>query len=129
MELSIFLAQLIGVYMVLTSLSALVKRKTLMQAIKQMAHNSHVVYIIAALELIFGLILVLSHNVWDGSWRVIITVIAWLTLIEGVFYLFVKKSVITKLFEWFARADWFYTLASLIGVVLGGYLVYVGFFL
>jgi len=48
MELSIFLAQVIGAYLLLTSLAALVKRKTLMQAIKSMARNTHVVYIIAA---------------------------------------------------------------------------------
>jgi len=127
MDLSIFLAEVIGVYLTITSLAALVKRKPLMQAIKQMARNTHVVFMLAALELILGLILVLSHNVWDGTWHVVITVFAWLMLIEGVFYFFVKQSVVEKLLNWFSRADWFYTLASLVGVVLGIYLMYVGF--
>ena len=128
MSLSIFLAQVIGVYLVITSLSALVKRKTFMQAIKHVARDSHIIFMIAALEIILGIILVVSHNVWDGTWHVVITVLAWLTLLEGVFYLFIKQSLIEKLFKWFARADWFYTLISLVGVVLGIYLVYQGFF-
>lgn len=114
--------------MILTGLSALVKRKTLMQAIKNMAKDTHVVFLIAAFEIVLGLILVLSHNIWDGTWHVVITVVAWLVLIEGAFYLFVKQSIIEKLLKWFARADWFYTLISLIVVVLGIYLTYLGFF-
>jgi len=129
MELSIFLAKIMGAYMVLTGLSALVKRKWLMQAVKQMARSSHIIYVIAAFELVVGLALVLSHNVWDGSWRVVVTIFGWLTLLEGIFYLFVRQSVVAKLLGWFSRADWFYTLISLASIVIGGYLVYQGFFI
>ncbi len=127
MDISIFLAQIIGAYMLITSLSALVKRKTFMQVMKEMARNTHAILLIAALEVILGLILVSTHNIWDGTWHVLITVIAWLVLLEGVFYLFVKQSVVAKLFNWCARNDTLYTIGALVGVAIGLYLSYLGF--
>ena len=36
------------------------------------------------MNLIIGLTIVVGHNVWDGSWRVVITVVGYLALLKGI---------------------------------------------
>jgi hypothetical protein len=41
------------------------------------------VYLFGFMDLAAGLAIVLTHNVWVASWRVLITLIGWLLLIRG----------------------------------------------
>ena len=51
------------------------------------------------ITLILGVITVISHNIWQGSWQICITVLGYLTLIKGfirILNLPVFKDKITK---------------------------------
>lgn len=39
--------------------------------------------LLAIITLILGLVTVISHNIWQGSWQICITVLGYLTLIKG----------------------------------------------
>lgn len=126
MVTSLFLAQLLGVYMLIVGLILLFRRETLMKAVGKMVSNPSVVYIIALLELAAGLALVLGHNVWVWGWPVIITLVGWLMTLEAVFYLVLPKKVLGKLLERFNREN-IYVLTGLLLLVAGIYLTAVGF--
>jgi uncharacterized protein YjeT (DUF2065 family) len=40
-----------------------------------------------------SLVLILQSNVWDGSWRTVITIFAWLVLLKGVLYVLAPDSL------------------------------------
>lgn len=73
-----------------------------------------------------GIPLILIHNIWDGSWRVIITIIVWLVLLKGIARVFfperavgkvrslVENTVIVKALIWAM-------------IIIGFYLLYIGF--
>ena len=74
-----------------------------------------------------GLFLVLKHANWTGGSATIINILGWYLLIESVAYLFLPQRVMYKLFNWLEYKKVYYTI-SIGFLILGGYLVYAGFF-
>ena len=126
METSILLAQVIGLYLVLEGLVILTHRKFILHIVDDMSNHRALMYVTGVMVFILGLLIVLNHNVWEASWRVIPTLIGWAMVIKGVAIFFVPKMVIRKAKK-FAKNRNMAVLAGIIAVAVGAYLVYVGF--
>ncbi len=126
MELTLFLTQVIGVYLVLIGLICIVKRKMMMQAMGDVITNKSLLYVIAIIELIAGISLVISHNIWVWNYAVIVTIVGWLMLVEALAYLALPYSWMKKIFRMFNTKGW-YVGAGLAAVILGAYMVAIGF--
>lgn len=125
MDISFFLAQLFGLYFVLAGAALLARPKGVTMLIETLG-TPRSIYLTGFFVLLIGIPLVLVHNVWDGSWRVIITIIAWLALLKGIARVFFPEMVVA----------WARGLANNEGIVkaliwamiiLGFYLLYIGF--
>ena len=80
MELSVFLAKVLGLYLVIVAPAALLNRKHFPRLIKEFSDSLAMVVLSGFVALVLGLLLVVSHNVWTADWRVIITLLGWVTL-------------------------------------------------
>ena len=128
MDLTLFLAQVIGVYVLVGSLSALLYPKRIEAALREVKKSYLFPYFDGALALIFGLLIVLTHNVWDGLAASLVTLVGWLGLVEGGVMMLLPQESIVKIAEKFsgrkAAMGW-----AIVGLVVGGYLTYFGFFM
>lgn len=84
MALSIYLGQIFGLYLFITSIALLVNQKFYKKAIAGALENPAINLVFSIMSLIIGLILVIAHNIWIGSWEVIITILCWLVLLKGI---------------------------------------------
>jgi uncharacterized protein YacL len=78
------------------------------------------------LVLLAGVAIVNAHNVWEGDWRVIITILGWLAILRGVVSLIFPAKVQelgTRMVESHAAP----ILASIALLVLGGILCAKGY--
>lgn len=122
-ETTIFLAKLWSLYFVITGLAMLFNRKYYLTAAAEMLEHKGLSFFTSLFTLISGILLVLFHNVWVASWPVIITVLAWLTLIKGVLRLFLPVYF-EKCMRAYEHNGFFYTVIAisiLIGLWLGCY--------
>ena len=83
-------------------------------------------FVVGVYALLLGLALVLSHNVWDNSWRVIITILGWITLAKGLTYLFVGERAFLWIAGMMNYKAW-YVGWGLVAIALGLYLTKIGF--
>lgn len=106
MDLSIFLGQVISVYLILMGLALFINKGEMIKAAREFvgANASFVFY--GAVALIFGLLVVFSHNIWDGTWRIVITLMGWAATIKGATAVLFPK-----------------TLKSVVNIFLGGQLL------
>jgi len=125
MEVTLFPAQLFGMYFIAIGIASLLKGKELAESVDAFRKSPLLTYVGAFLVML-GLSFVILHNVWDGTWRVVITVIAWLTLLEGLAYLWLPQKAIGKLINWF-NTRWWYVVATILSFALGAFLVVMGF--
>lgn len=126
MELSIFLAKIFGLWFLIIGIVFLWRRKTLMPVFEDFAGNRALIVVFALLELFAGISLVTSHNVWSNDFRVVLTIIGWWILLEGLVYLFMPSKVVKKMWKKFNKPGWFIS-GSLIAIVVGVYLLNAGF--
>lgn len=128
MDLTLFLARVIGWYFVIISLYMLCCQQALKAIIADILGERALIFFIAIVTVVLGLLLVISHNVWVMGWPVIITLIAWLVLIGGVFRL-INPSLLTKIAQWWLRNPAYLTIAAIIYLIIGLYLLYRAYFI
>jgi hypothetical protein len=79
-----YIAGLLGPLLAVIGLSMLLNRSLFPEMVTQLASNYGLVFIAGILTLIAGIAIVRAHNIWEASWRVVITIFGWLGVIGGV---------------------------------------------
>lgn len=123
MELSIFLAKLMGLYLVLVSVAFWLNRRKLSRIIQEFTNNVSLTLFSGAMLVILGLAVVLKHNVWVADWRVIVTILGWATLLKGLLRVFAPE----KIPQLAVKSESAFSVIFLVAFALGAYLTYIGF--
>src|SRR5690242_2595283 len=84
MDVSIFLAKALGLYVLIMAIMMFAKEKKVKVIVKEMCSDPAMMFLSGCMTLIIGILLVNVHNMWFSDWRILITLIAWITLIKGV---------------------------------------------
>lgn len=126
MDLTMFLAQVLGVYMLVAGVSGLLYPDRMQRAMAEVKKSYIMPYFDGVLALIFGLLIVLTHNIWTGSAATIITLIGWVAIVEGLVMFLLPHDTIMKLAGRLSGKN-VATGFSVLAVIIGGYLAYVGF--
>ena len=83
--------------------------------------------VIGAFTLILGLLFVQFHNVWTMDWRVLVTIIGWITLIKGSVAL-LAPSLLIRLSNAYRDSDTLISMQGFIAILFGLYMSYKGYF-
>jgi len=124
MDTIIFIAQVWGFSLVAICLSLLISPARAQKLYKFM-EGEEMEFFHGIGHFVIGLVMVLNYNVWDASWKTIITALGWLLVISGIAYMFAPKNaghMIAKL----KKNDWV-SLFYVAGVLLGCLLLYFSF--
>lgn len=125
MELSLFLAKVIGIVMMLVSVSLLFNKKSVALLFSIYSHTS-AVFLTGLLEVVLGLMLVLTHNIWTFDFRGVITLMGWILLIRGLARLFFPSKIIVWANKFRRMQSVLKTLLIFV-FLIGAYLTYMGF--
>lgn len=125
MCLSIFLAQVIGLYLFLMSLAMLVHQQRFKKTCSDLLGNMMLITLTGGIMLVVGLLIVVDHNIWVPDWPVLITIIGWILLLQGLMRLFVPDAFIKMSKDMQGKVV--YTLGCWIRLFVGIYLIWAGF--
>ena len=121
MELTTFFAQFWGGFSVIFGLLFVITGqlgKTI-----EMTENKAFVISTGYITLLMGLVTVILHNVWVADWRVVITILAWSTVIKGIqkigFPEFIHKQA-----QRFKKGQ---MISAAIMILWGAWLLWMGF--
>ena len=125
MQLSLFLAQFLGLYFLIFGLAIILRAKFFRKLCSSFVENSAAMFVGGGIGVLLGLFLVLSHNIWQDAWRILITLICWIVLLKGLFLVFFTETAqnITKM----CKAHSGNIIIGVIYLVLAAYLLYQGF--
>lgn len=127
MELSLFLAKLFGFYFLIIGVVFIWRRKSIMPVFEEFAGSRALMVVTALCEIFAGLAIAIVHNIWSTDFRVVITIIGYWMVIEGVIYLLLPgKKMVKNMVKVFSRPGW-YVAGSLIAIVAGVYLLNAGY--
>ena len=125
MCLSVFFAQLVGIYLVIVSLATLIRHRQFKKIVHEFIAIPPLVALSGSLSLLLGLLILVPHHVWVLEWPVIITIVGWITLLQGGVRLFFPKNFV-HFTKRLVDSNGF-LLCSWISLLIGLYLVWMGF--
>lgn len=96
MDNSIFLPRLLGPSMLVIGAGLLVNRATYRALSREFLDSPALIYLAGLIAFVAGLAIVLTHNVWEFGWPVIITIFGWASLFAGIFRI-VFPAAVTRL--------------------------------
>ena len=126
MATSIFLAKLIGPVLLLVAAALLINAAAFRVMAQEFVGSRPLMFLSGFMLVPAGLAIVLTHNVWAADWRVLITLLGWLTAIGGAVRVLAPQQVAA-----FARSKLdsprFLTIAAAIWLIVGALLCYFGY--
>lgn len=91
MSTSQFIAGLIGpLFMAIAAFMA-IRRDAFAEFAKAAANDRPLIFLAGVLLLMAGLAIIQTHNLWVGDWRVIVTILGWLTFLGGLLRIFIPE--------------------------------------
>ncbi len=126
MEISRFLGKVIGLYLIIVSIAILINMPKFVSTVNELINNVPLMFVTGFFTLVLGLLLVVSHNIWQWNWRVIITIIAWISLLKGI-SIVLYPEIIDHATHWFVENSTFGYITGSIDLILGLILCYFGF--
>jgi len=88
--------------------------------------NAALLYLGGVMALLFGIVIVLFHNVWVADWPVIITIFGWGGLIKGI-WLIVFPNTAGKLTQAYQKKSSLLVVHLIIVLVIGVLLTVKGY--
>jgi hypothetical protein len=126
MDTSLFLARLLGPILVVLAIGLLVRQDSWRAMAKDFVTNRPLLFLSGFLTLLGGLALVNTHNVWEGGWPVIITILGWLGVIGGTARMLFPDTVV-GVSEKMLGNKTYLTVGGVGEGLLGLWLCYVGY--
>lgn len=124
MDVSIFLAKLLGIYLLIVAFELLFRKKEVEGVAKDFASSKGLISLSGSLSLFFGLAIIISHPIFIPSWQGVISAFGCLLIIRGLFRLTFPSRVQKNLTSSFHRWYW---IVFLITLFVGLFLTAAGF--
>jgi len=124
MELSLFLAKLLGIYFLVLSINLLLRRGEFESAVKNLASSNLLLFNSGSSSLLAGLAIVIGHQVYTIDWQGLITLIGYILILRGILLSTLPALQRKKFASFFHDHHWVFFSILLI---VGAYLTYSGF--
>jgi hypothetical protein len=126
MTSTILLSQVFGLYFIIVGAAIVIRRRYFLPVFGAFIEERLTRAIVALIELLAGLFLVVMHNDWSSMPAVIISLLGWITTVEGSAYLLLSDEFVEKMFRALNTTSW-YAVSGLLSVLGGLYLAGYGF--
>ncbi|MFC3907505.1 hypothetical protein ACFORL_00245 [Legionella dresdenensis] len=126
MDTSKFLSKVLGIYFIIVSVAMYVDMQQFTGYVQRLIHDPTLMFVTGFFTLILGILMVVSHNIWQWNWRLLITIIAWIVLLKGIGIIFLPHFIDTVSLSFVENIYMTYAAAGL-DLLLGLFLCYKGF--
>ena len=123
---SLLYAQILGLFFFLTGLTMLMHSARWKKTFGEIVGSHALLAITGTLSTLVGLIVVVTHNLWVSDARVLITLLGWFMLIQGLMRLFYPDSFVQIVKNCAEKGC--ARLLNWVLFLIGAYLVWVSFF-
>ena len=124
MMVSVFLAKLIGVYLLIFAAAWIIRKDQIDLAFKEFAASKALIVFSGLVNILIGLAIAIGHPVWKLNWMGLITALGYIILFSGIIRLAFPEKVRINISKIIDTGHWPF-IAILI--ILGGILTYSGF--
>ncbi|HYE23432.1 MAG TPA: hypothetical protein VEA92_03245 [Candidatus Paceibacterota bacterium] len=126
MELTTLLSQVFGIYLIVGGIAIWTRQRFFVPILGAFAKDPLQRLIVGTLELVAGLFIVLTHNVWTSAAASLVSLFGWMLVLEGAFYMIASDRTVAKMYKALDFKAWF-TFGGIFALIVGVYLTAIGF--
>jgi len=126
MELTTLLSQVFGIYLIVGGIAIWYRKSYFAPILGDFAHDPMLRLIVGTLELVAGLFIVLTHNIWSSAAASLISLFGWMLAVEGAFYMIVSDEFVARIYKSLLK-PWWFVFGGIFALVVGLYLTASGF--
>ena len=123
MDITILVAKILGIYLIVSGLFLLLKGKTVPHLLKDFFDHPATVYLTGVILIFLSSMYLVQYNIWDGSWKVIVTIFAWIVMLKGLSYILFPQALNQITVTKFRKSFGIY---GVIAIIIGVYLFFLG---
>lgn len=123
MDATVLIAKVLGVYFIVSGVFVVVRQKTLGLLLKDLFQHRALTYILGAILVMGGALIIFVHEAGSGALGVFVQVMGWAILIKGGLYILAPEQLHKMVGPW-TRATF-----ALMGAAIAAVGVYLVFFL
>ena len=127
METSQFIAQIIGLIYLALGIGLMLNPGYYKKVFETIIKDSSTMFLSGFLALVLGMCVLRVHNIWISDWRVVITIVGWLSVLKGILLLVFPRY--GEHFKDLFSSERHMQMLSFLMIGLGGLFVYFGFFI
>jgi len=125
---TVFLARLIGLYMILISLPMVFNKQRTIEIWNAVMGNPSLLFIVGILGMTAGLAIILAHSLWSrGALAIFISLTGWIALSKGMLLIVVSMTGNPDRLMSAFRYDQLFYVYMAFTLCLGAWLAYSGF--
>ncbi len=118
MELSFLVAKILALTYVTAGIAALSGKITFSKIVEDFEKSQGLTFISGFITLIIGMLLVTYHNIWVKDWTVLITIIAWISLLKGIMLIIFPQSI-SSFKGWYKNTRIWGIFMIIVGLLFG----------
>ncbi|HEY5220526.1 MAG TPA: hypothetical protein VIJ29_00030 [Candidatus Paceibacterota bacterium] len=122
MDISVVIAQVLGIFFVVAGVAMVVSSKATAGAIEESVAHKGIVFMWGIGALLIGAVIVVFNNAWTTGLPLLVTILGWLALVKGVFIL-LAPGVAAALYRKFGKSGMI-VFCGVVVFVLGLVLLY-----
>lgn len=126
MDRSLFLSKVLGIYLFIIGLAMFLNMDQFSSYVNSLINDAPLMFVTGFFTLILGILMVVSHTIWQWNWRLIVTLISWITFLKGVTLIFYPVGINQSAQIFFQNSTEAYIVAG-VDLILGIVLLYFGF--
>jgi hypothetical protein len=124
---TILFAQAIGLYLLIIAIIMITRASYYQDILTHLKVGSSTVVVTAAFGLVLGILIVLTHQIWNFESEVLITLIGWILLIKSICWLSFPDFMVKMAHKMYS--GWGYYAAAIFTGIIGVILSAHGFYL
>lgn len=121
MDIILLCAKILGVYLMVAGLFLLVKGKMLPHLLKDFFDHPAMLYLTGVILIFLSSMYLIQYNIWDGTWKTVMTIFVWLVMLKGLMYIFVPNALNRMVISRFKKSFGVY---GVIAIAVGMYLFF-----
>lgn len=91
MEITFLIAKIMGIYMMVSGFVLILKGKSLIMIMKDFYDHPALMYLTGTILIFLSSIYLIQFNLWDFTYRAVVTIFVWLIMLKGLSYIFIPK--------------------------------------
>jgi hypothetical protein len=122
MDISVVIAEVLGIFFVIMGIAMVVSSKATVGAIEEAVEHKGILFTWGILALLIGGTVVALNNIWTTGLPLLVTILGWLALIKGTFILLAPAAT-ASIYRKFGKSG-VIVFAGVVVFVIGLVLLY-----